>query len=151
MGRPITKVTYLDTSVLMALVCPESMSDEVKGWYAHSEGEMVLSSPWIYTELASAVALKLRTQQMTAEEVPLALQAGKHVIQTTRCMPIQTEDFELAAEFCNLPGSKLRAPDALHVAVAQRLGCTYLATLDDLMREFALKIGMEVVSFKHGT
>jgi len=144
----MTWVTYLDTSVLMALVCPESMSDWVKGWYAHSEDEIVLSSPWIHTELASAVAIKLRTKQMAPEEVPLALQAGKHVIQTTRCMPIQTEDFELAAEFCSLPSSNLRGPDALHLAVAKRLGCTHLATLDDVMREFAKKIGLEAVDFE---
>jgi predicted nucleic acid-binding protein len=150
MGPPSTFVTYLDTSVLMALVCPELMSDYVKGWYARSEGEAVLTSPWIYTELASAVAIKLRTKQMAAEEVPLALQAGKHVIQTTRCVPIETEDFQLAAEFCSLPGSTLRGPDALHLAAAQRLGCTHLATLDDVMREFGLKIGLEAVGFKHG-
>jgi uncharacterized protein len=136
---------YLDTSALMALVCPEPATDFVIGWFRQSQHDVLVYTPWLRTELSSALSIKLRSQQLRPDEVPVALQAAGRVLQTALCEPIETQDFDDAAQFCGQSDLKLRGPDALHLSAAKRLGCEKLASLDRLMCEVALKIGIEPV------
>jgi uncharacterized protein len=129
--------TYLDTSVLMALLCPEPETDWIFGWYRSSKDVPLLSAHWIRTELASALAIKQRSQQLNANEAELAWAAGLRILQTVKCVSVVDEDFEDAALLCRNAGSKMRGPDALHLSVAKRLGCSRIATLDVLLAEQA--------------
>jgi predicted nucleic acid-binding protein len=140
-------MVYLDTSVLMAMLCPEAETDFVIGWFRQSDGAEIVSSPWARTELASALAIKLRTKQLSKKEAELALAQGLAVLATTRCEKVESVDFDEAATLCAKPLWNLRAPDALHLAVCQRMGCNTLATLDDLMQKAAVKLGLKLVKF----
>lgn len=62
---------YLDTSVLLAMICPEPETDGVLGWYRQSLRATLVSTPWIRTELSGALGIKRRTQQLTDAGVPL--------------------------------------------------------------------------------
>lgn len=138
---------YLDTHVLMALLCPEPETDWVMGWLATSDELELVSSPWCRTELASALAIKERTKQLSKKEVALAHQKGLAVLASTRCEQIQTGDFDDAAVLCSQAGSNLRAPDALHLSLAKRVGCTTFATMDVVIRKAAPKLGFKLVNF----
>lgn len=138
---------YLDTNVLMALLCPEPETDWVIGWLATSDGLELVSSPWCRTELASALAIKERTKQLRKKEVAIASQKGLAILASTRCEQIETADFYEAAALCSRAGSNLRAPDALHLSIAKRVGCTTLATMDVVMRKAAPKLGFKLVNF----
>lgn len=139
--------TYLDTSVLMALLCPEPETDWIFGWYRSSEKEPLLSAHWIRTELASALAIKQRSQQLKAQEAALAWVAGLRILQSVRCVSVQDEDFEEAAKYCSNISSKMRGPDALHLSVAKRLGCKRIATLDTVLAEQARAIKINPIVF----
>ncbi len=58
---------------------------------------------------------------------------------------IERADFEEAARLCDDVDLGLKAPDALHVAVAVRLGVA-LATLDRKMAKAAGLLGLEALS-----
>lgn len=58
---------------------------------------------------------------------------------------IAPEDVALATTFVRLPGVTLRAPDAIHIAAAQRLGATLL-TLDHGMARAAAEIGVPCIN-----
>ena len=141
-------MVYLDTNVLMALLCPEPETDWLIGWLAHSDGLEVVSSPWCRTELASALAIKERTKQLSKKEVAIAYQKGLAILASTRCESIETSDFDVAAALCSQSSSSLRAPDALHLSVAKRVGCTSIATMDLVMRKAAPKMGLQPVNFQ---
>lgn len=140
-------MVYLDTNVLLAMLCPEPETDWVLGWFAKSDGIELVSSPWSRTELASALAIKQRTKQLSKKEVELAGKKGLSILASTRCEQVETIDFDEAAILCAQMGSNLRAPDALHLSVAKRSGCTALATMDVVMQKAAKKIGLRVVNF----
>ncbi|MDP2819025.1 MAG: type II toxin-antitoxin system VapC family toxin [Polaromonas sp.] len=141
------KVVYLDTNVLMAMLCPEPETDQVLGWFARSDGIELVSCPWSRTELASALAIKQRTKQLSKKEVELAGQKGLSILASTRCELVETIDFDEAAVLCAQSGTNLRAPDALHLSLARRTGCTALASMDVVMQKAAKKLGLRTVNF----
>lgn len=141
-------MVYLDTHVLMALLCPEPETDWVIGWLAMSDGLELVSSPWCRTELASALAIKERTKQLSKKEVAIASQKGLAILASTRCEPIESSDFDDAAVLCSQAISNLRGPDALHLSLAKRVGCTTIATMDVVMRKAAPKLGLKLVNFR---
>ena len=137
---------YLDTSVLIALLCPEASTDQVMEWYAHSDHLDLVSSPWCRTELASALQVKWRTGQLRQTETTLALDKGLAVLAETRCEAVQGQDFDRAVQLCTDTRWNLRAPDALHLALIVRLGCEALATLDQRMAGAAHDLGLGLAS-----
>jgi predicted nucleic acid-binding protein len=56
-------------------------------------------------------------------------------------MPIASPDVEQATQFVRRPELALRAPDAIHIAAAHRLGATLL-TLDKGMARAAAALGV---------
>lgn len=138
---------YLDTSVLVALLCPEPETAYVRPWFSHSDAADVVSSPWSRSELFSALSVKQRKQQLDQGKAAQARAKGLEILATTRCVDVVTADFDLAAQWCTDAASGLRAPDALHLAVAQRSGCTQLASFDRIMQRAARRIGMAIVDF----
>lgn len=138
---------YLDTSVLMALICPEPETELLMGWYRTGTHQQLIVTPWVRAELASAISIKLRSRQLNAQEASVALHTGRRLLLTAHTEPVLTEDFDLAADLCAQADSKLRGPDALHLAAARRLGCAEIATLDILMQDAARGLGVYPVDF----
>jgi predicted nucleic acid-binding protein len=61
------KIIYVDTSARVALIVNEPQSAPVAGWYAASKAELV-SAAWCVPEFASALGIKQRTGQLTAQQ-----------------------------------------------------------------------------------
>ena len=136
---------YCDTSLLVAALTAEDRSAQVQVWLAsQAEGELC-SSPWVISEFSSALSLKLCSGAKTVAERARTL-ANWHVLQKDHLslVPMPETAFALAAQFCDRYESRLRAGDALHLAVAS-LGGHALATLDRTMAEAAIAVGVGVV------
>ena len=136
---------YVDTSALVPVFIREPKSEAVIGWI-ESSGERLAISEWSLVEFASAAAIKVRTGQAAAK---LAKQATARVHEfaqkhCTVAVPGR-EEFRRAA---NLAGDtlKLRAGDALHLAIAESLSAQGILCLDDAMIESAKSLGMNVVT-----
>ena len=101
---------YLDTSVLMALLCPEPETACVRLWFGRSDAADIVSSPWSRSELFSALSVKQRMRQLDQEKVIQARAKGLEILATTRCVDVVTADFDQAAAWCTDAASGLRAP-----------------------------------------
>ncbi|WP_054134112.1 type II toxin-antitoxin system VapC family toxin [Blastomonas sp. AAP25] len=121
---------YLDTFVLVALLCREPRSEDVLTWLYRPETGPVAISKWTLVEFASALSLKLRTHSIAETDADRArAMLGDMLQNMLMALPLTDRDFHDAAEFCAFWHLNLRGPDALHLAIASRLNLS-LATFD---------------------
>ena len=136
---------YIDTSALVPVFIREPKSEAVIGWLESSDQRLAISE-WSLVEFASAAAIKVRTGQAAPS---LAKQATTRVREFARkhctvAIPGR-EEFRRAAELAGDNTLKLRAGDALHLAIAASLSAQGILCLDDAMIESAKSLGMNVV------
>lgn len=120
---------YLDTSLLVASLVHEAGTAAAVGFLQAHRQQPWLISAWVSTELASALALLVHRGAITPQESQEAWQRyGVLRAHRLQEVPLTAEDFEAAARLC-LAQTPLRAGDALHLALCQRLNLQ-LASFD---------------------
>lgn len=134
---------YLDASVILPTMVSETKSGLVER-FIRSADQGIAISEFAMAETASALSRLVRMRQMPAE------QAQRHLtdldawrLADTLDVDIQPSDIRLANIFVRRFELMLRAPDALHAAVCQRLGLT-LVTLDRRLAAAARDLGVAV-------
>lgn len=136
---------YADTSALIPAFIREPKSDAVLAWI-ESSGERLIVSEWAIAEFSSAAAIKVRT----GEAVPgIAKQARERFLAFVEehcaiAVP-QRSEFRRAADLAGDPEMKLRAGDALHLAIAEASNVQSILCLDETMSNGAKAIGLDVV------
>ena len=115
-------------------------------WYERTP-DALIGSPWLHTELCSALSVKQRARQLSPAAARKAYAQGLEVLADTQGVDITPADFDTAAGLCADARARLRAPDALHLAVAARSGCQALATLDADMQKTARKLSLSPITF----
>jgi len=137
---------YLDTSALVPVFIREPKSEAVIGWLEAS-GERLAISEWSLVEFASAASIKFRTGQVAANLVKQATARVRQFAQKHCTVAVPgREEFRRAAELAGDNALKLRAGDALHLAIATSLNAQGILCLDDAMIESARSLGMNVVT-----
>jgi predicted nucleic acid-binding protein len=140
-------MVYVDTSVLVALCVNEPMSPVVARWYAACTEELA-SASWCVTEFASALGIKQRTAQITAEQGASAWRAFERLCAgDLQLLPVEPATFHRAAGLTLDATTGLRAGDALHLAVALDAKAKSMATLDDLLARNAKLLKIKPVAF----
>ena len=136
---------YVDTSALVPVFIREPKSDAVVDWI-ESSGERLAISEWSLVEFASAAAIKVRTGQTEANLAKQAI-ARVHEFARKHCTVAVPgrEEFRRAAELASDDILKLRAGDALHLAIAASLSAQGILCLDEAMIESAKVLGISVV------
>jgi predicted nucleic acid-binding protein len=134
---------YLDTAVVLTLFVDEPTSQSVEDWLAARRQPLAFSD-WGLTECASALALKLRRNEMNVDLAKRCFAAIATFVHEScefiACAPHhQAEAQRLLSRF-DLP---LRAGDALHLAISQHAEAT-LVTYDKLLAASANAIGAKV-------
>lgn len=111
-------MAYLDTSVLAAYYCPETLSSAVAEVIAGVDEPVI--SPLVEVELCSALAIKVRRNDLdTADAERIFGQFRAHLMDGYyRVVPIRPGEYELARDWLRRFISPLRALDALHLAAA---------------------------------
>ena len=137
-------MVYVDTSALVPMFLREPNSDAVINWL-ESSGERLAISEWTLVEFASAAAIKLRSREVTANLVKQAI-ARMHEFAQKHCTVAVPgrQNFRRAAELAGNDALKLRAGDALHLAIAESLNTQGILCLDQAMIESAKSLGMKV-------
>lgn len=131
---------YLDTSVVVPIFVIDAFVSRARGFLATSP-DIVLSD-FVAAEFASVVAIRVRENVLTATEAHSAFHAFDTWRGTT-LISIATADVEQAARLIRRLDMPIRAPDAINLAAAWRLGAE-LATFDRKMSDAARKIGLAV-------
>jgi predicted nucleic acid-binding protein len=139
-------MVYIDTSALVPLFIREPKTEAVLSWL-ETAGERVAISEWSFVEFASAAATKVRTGEITAtfsNQVTQRLQefADEKCIVA---MPGRGE-FRRASALVLDSNLKLRAGDALHLAIAESLGVQRFLSCDNVLNESARSMGIPVVA-----
>lgn len=140
-------MVYVDTSVLVALCVNEPESASVARWYAACSEELT-SAVWCVTEFASAMGIKQRTKQMTAEQGATAWQAFERLCASDlQLLPVEPATFHRAAVLTLDATTGLRAGDALHLAAALEAKAKSMATLDVVLARNAKKLKIKPLTF----
>lgn len=137
---------YIDTSALVPAFIREPKSEAILAWIEAS-GEGLVISEWSITEFSSAAAIKARTGEIAAATAKQA-RARFLAFAQNHCsiaVPQRTE-FRRAAELAGDMNLRLRAGDALHLAIAEASKAQGILCLDEAMNAGARKLGLEVIS-----
>jgi predicted nucleic acid-binding protein len=138
---------YLDTSAAVPLFVPEPTSEAIIAWFAACSDPLV-AADWIVTELASALSIKTRRGDITADQAHSAWNEFELFCGTgLRLVQVSRSAFMQAARLAQDAGNGLRSGDSLHLAVAIEINATGLATADRNLEANAKRLGLNVFGF----
>jgi predicted nucleic acid-binding protein len=136
---------YLDTSVLVALVSADPFTARAESCLGAATPLLVVGD-FAAAEVASAIARRVRIREMTELEARNAFALFDalviRVAERVATEPGDVKAAEAALRRLDLP---LRTPDALNIAIAQRVDAALL-TFDMKMAEAARALGLDVVT-----
>jgi len=122
---------YLDTSFIAPLLLQEASSTRVEARLAALEPGSLWISQWTRVEFASLIAREVRMGGLLAEQADAALlQFDSLVDESFKVLQPAAADFELAKLYIQNYVTKLRAGDALHLAIAHNHSAKMFHTLD---------------------
>jgi predicted nucleic acid-binding protein len=134
---------YFDASLIVSTLLPDALSGRADA-YIRRELPTPIVSDFAATEVSAVIGVKLRRGVLDIAGARRALDEFDiwRSAVTTRC-DLTTDDVAAADSFLRRLDLALRAPDALHLAIARRLGAP-LATFDVRMSDAATALGIQL-------
>lgn len=122
---------YFDTSFVAPLLLEEATSSKIEAFFGKCPvGELAVSH-WTRVEFASLIAREVRMGGLAEGDARKVIgQFDELVDASFRVLVPMVADYELAKVYIQHFDSKLRAGDALHLAIAHNHSATMLYTLD---------------------
>jgi uncharacterized protein len=135
---------YLDPSVVLPTLVKEPASATVDAFMSTVEQELLVSD-FAAAEVASALSRLVRMGRLQANDGAACLtDFDVWRAAMTTVAEIHASDVRVAGVYVRRFDLGLRAPDALHLAIARRLDAT-LVTLDRRLASAAREMGIVVV------
>ena len=134
---------YFDASLLVSLFVIDGFADRAR-IFIQDRGPTPVVSDFAAVEFASAISRLVRTNELGADLATLVFSDFDvwRAESAADCW-VESSDVATASTILRRLDSSLRAPDALHLAMARRLGAS-LATFDERLAEIALANGLEI-------
>ena len=134
---------YIDTSVLGAIFFRETGAEALLERLEVSAKHGLRISAWSLTELASVGAIKQRMGHIDALTRQHAMATfQRFASDNLKLAEVDPADFRAAATIID-GSNNLRSSDALHLAIARRLGAS-LMTLDKRQADAAAGAGLKL-------
>jgi predicted nucleic acid-binding protein len=140
-----TVSVYFDASVIVPMFIEDAFNERVDA-FVRLTAPVVTVSNFAMAEVALALNLRVRAKLLRAEDARQAL--GELDIwraETASVCPVERTDIAAAESFLRRLDLPLRAPDAIHIAIAQRLNLE-LATFDARMADCASRLGVNLAA-----
>ncbi len=134
---------YLDANVLVALLIPDSLTPTATAAVAKLTDPLLVSDV-AALEFASTAARKVREGAISARDARIVLANFDTWIGFAERVQADSADVAAADAMVRRLDVNLHGMDALHVALARRVGAALL-TLDAKMKANAKKIGLAVI------
>ena len=123
---------YFDTSFLAPLILEEATSAKIESFFAKLPVGELYVSHWTRVEFASLIAREVRMGGLAERDALLAIgQFDELVADSFQVLAPSVVDYEQAKGYIQHFATKLRAGDALHLAIASNNGAKMLYTLDE--------------------
>jgi uncharacterized protein len=123
-------VIYFDTSFVAPLVLPEP-THSVTAFVRTLPSDELAVSHWTVVEFSSLIARKVRLGELDAEGAARTDARFEAAVDESFTVLLPNlNDFVLAKRYLGKFESGLRAPDALHLAIASNRDVTAFYTLD---------------------
>ncbi len=136
---------YLDASVCVPLFTADALSGRADAYF-ESRTPTILLSDFVSAEFASVVARKTRTGELSMSEArSVFANFDAWVAEQAARVPVTSADIMASEAFIRRLDLNLRAPDAIHIAMAMRMDVE-LATFDDRMADAARALGCAVAA-----
>lgn len=134
---------YLDASVLVALLTVEPLNGRADSFIA-STREPLIVSDLASAEFSSAIARRVRMRETTRAEARADLaDFDLWTMRSTQRSELAPIDIAVATTYLRRLDLPLKTPDAIHIAIALRIGAT-LVTFDRQMAVSARSLGSTV-------
>jgi uncharacterized protein len=136
---------YFDASLIVPMFVEDALNERADA-YIERFAPLPVISDFAMAEVASALNLRVRARLLDVSEAREAL--GELDIwraQTVSTCQVDRADIATAEAFLRRLDLPLRAPDAIHIAVAQRLNLE-LATFDQRMADCASRLGVRLAT-----
>ena len=134
---------YLDTNGIIGLLTADPLTGLVTAILRQSPEPIVISD-FAAAEFSAVVGRKTRIGVISRQHALDALAALDQWSPRVSQVPVEGGDILHADGFLRRLDLPLTAPDAIHIAIAQRLGAT-LVTFDQRMASAARALGIAVV------
>ena len=123
---------YFDTSFVAPLLLEEATSTQIEAFLTRQLVGDLCISHWVRVEFASLIAREVRMGGLPETEALQAIvQFDQLVNESFRVLLPGPADYELARKYIQRFATKLRAGDALHLAIAHNQGAKMFYTLDE--------------------
>jgi predicted nucleic acid-binding protein len=120
---------YLDTSVIVSMIVNDVNTMKAAAWFDRTE-PTPLVSVFAKAEFSATISRHVRSHRLSAAEGRTTLDIfDKWLDGDARLVNVSNDDIKMADLMVRDFDTKLLAPDAIHLAVAKRLGAT-LITFD---------------------
>jgi uncharacterized protein len=136
--------SYTDASVLVAAFTPEPNNAVALRWLQNLPRGSLVSSRWCETEVASALAIKVRTGQLAAALREQTFDDIRDLLALmARVLPVHDRLLMNATRLIRSCPTPLRGGDALHLAIADDASATCV-TFDNGLARAGEALGISV-------
>lgn len=135
-------ISYFDASCLVTLVLRDAGWRELGSWMSDRSPELVVSD-FGFGETVSVIALRVRRGSIDAAVGRNSILYATAFTAGWTSVDLETSDIVAATALVARFDLKLRLPDAIHIAIAQRVGAR-LVSADTRQADAAEALGMTV-------
>lgn len=136
---------YLDTSAVIALLTVDAFSEAAAARLSANAMPLAVSD-FTTAEVYAVLAVQARRGDIAeAQRDAAAMRYDRFRVVEAQCYALHADDVRLAGQFVRRFDLKLRAPDAMHLAICRRIG-TRLLSFDDDQCAAAVQLGISLAS-----
>jgi len=136
---------YLDTSFVAPFVLEESTSAAIEPFITALPAAETAISAWTLVEFSSLLAQAVRIRRFGEDAArAAAAEFDRRVDESFAVIVPDADDYALARDYLATIDTRLRAPDAFHLAVAANRRAEAIYTLDKGMLHAGRVLGLPV-------